>query len=285
MSDFFKRLPTQRHSSPDTAAVDARNSIYRWWWEYLRLSEDYFLASTIGPHAFKRVVDPEFARVLDGFGPVHGIQFGDWFRKRGYKLFIEQDQPAALRTYSFESAGPEMFKDNRLVVSVPITIKVATAVRQFKRELERHREQHGLAERRWRLEDVTTAQFKLHTGRYNMEALSTMFEVWVTHRRRVTLAPAGSRALLWQIGEELKLGRGLEAYQSSVHRQTRERILNATVSRYLRRANLLIANAECGRFPCFDPVPPRERFTKKQLAGFEAHRDTWTNTDLSFPEF
>jgi hypothetical protein len=48
---------------------------------------------------------------------------------------------------------------------------------------------------------------------------------------------------------------------------------------------LLIANAECGRFPCFDPVPPRERFTKKQLAGFEAHRETWVNSGLSFPEF
>ena len=207
------------------------------------------------------------------------------FRKRGYKLFIEQDQPAALRTYSFESAGPEMFQDNRLVVSVPITMKVATAVRQFKRELERHREQHGLAERRWRLEDVTTAQFKLHTGRYNMEALSTMFEVWVTHRQLVTLAPAGSKALLWQVGEKVKLGRGLDAYESNVNQKARRLVLKATVGRYLRRAELLIANAECGRFPCFDPVPPRERFTKKQLAGFEAHREAWANIELPFPEF
>jgi hypothetical protein len=63
--------------------------------------------------------------------------------------------------------------------------------------------------------------------------------------------------------------------------------MKVAVSRMLSRANALIANAEIGKFPSFELVVKRERWTEEQQRELDAaiERDEWQPRALDIDYF
>lgn len=86
----LKGLPRMRHKTPEMSLAQAQNSVYRWWWEYLRLSKDYWMLCQTSSSANIRTQDEKLRRVYRRFGDIHNGSFADWWLDRGYRVFSEQ---------------------------------------------------------------------------------------------------------------------------------------------------------------------------------------------------
>lgn len=293
-TNFFKRLPSQRTGSNarETELLNARGSIYRWWYEYLKLSKDYWWMTQISNH---RSADEVFQNVWNGFGDIYKSDFEGWWMERGRYLFVEQRLPRKVKELDMRSITPSDFDEGQMVLSIPLTIRKETVMRQIRKILNQH------YDRQYDVLQHSTAQYKLHKGRYVQESIAIAYEVWITHRQYVTLKPDNEKLKLWQIGDMLGISGKAKVYVDSYPKseQEKRRVTNALVSRYLRKANALIKNAEIGKFPCYDNIvknPQRfnaltqrfeanERFTERQQKALTARDAEWNAREFVFPSY
>lgn len=293
-TNFFKRLPRQRigGNARDNELAEARSSIYRWWYEYLKLSKDYWWMSQISNH---RSADEAFQNVWNGFGDIYKSDFDRWWMERGRYLFVEQRLPRKVKELDMRSITPSDFDEGQMVLSIPLTIRKETVMRQIRKILNQH------YDRQYDVLQHSTAQCKLYTGRYRQESIAIAYEVWITHRQHVTLKAEGEKLTLWEIGEMLNLSGKAKVYINDDPKSVQEkrRVANALVSRYLRKANALIKNAEIGKFPCYDNIvknpqrfntltqrfEPNVRFTERQQKTLTARDAEWDTREFVFPSY
>jgi len=123
-----------------------------------------------------------------------------------------------------------------------------------------------------------------------LHTLQKMHEVWCLHRelieKPITLGEAedkySTKGDLFRIGKVLRLSPSNERLAEDVElNHKRLNIMRATVSRYLNRANLLIANVEQGTFPVFKKIQKREIFTKKQRESHTELEKLWWDLSLT----
>ena len=92
------------------------------------------------------------------------------------------------------------------------------------------------------------------------------------------------RADLFRIGKLLRISPSNESLRGEVEEIfKRQNRMRASVSRMLKRTELLIANVEQGIFPSFKPVKPleRARFNTRQLEMHQALETQWWSLDLT----
>ncbi len=279
-TDFFKRLPRQRSSKAqhETELTDARSSIYRWWFEYLKLSKDYWWLTKISNH---RSDDALFQKVWENFGDIYKYEFDDWWLSRGRYLFVEKRMPGRVEKLDWQTITREHFNETRLVLSIPLTIRKETVMRKVRGILNQY------YDRQFDVIQHSTALLKLHTGRYRQESIAVAYDVWINHRKHVTLMPEGQKKKLWEIGEMLNLAGESRLKRGNTPKEVQEkrRMLNALVSRYLRKANALIRNVEIGRFPCYDENVPihSDRFNDRQRRALERRDSEWDALVFKYP--
>ena len=279
-TDFFKRLPRQRSSKAqhETELTDARSSIYRWWFEYLKLSKDYWWLTKISNH---RSDDVLFQKVWENFGDIYKYEFDDWWLSHGRYLFVEKRMPGRLERLDWHSITREHFNETRLVLSIPLTIRKETVMRKVRGILNQY------YDRQFDVIKHSTALLKLHTGRYRQESIAVAYDVWINHRKYVTLMPEGQKKKLWEIGEMLNLAGESRLKRGNTPKEVQEkrRMLNALVSRYLRKANALIKNVEIGRFPCYDENVPihSDRFNDRQRRALQRRDAEWDALVFAYP--
>jgi hypothetical protein len=88
-----KGMANFRHTSMEAEIRDASTSIRRWWWEYLRLSKDYWLLCQKTKGGVPDTHDERLAEIYQDFGNVHDCSFEEWWRRTGSELFKEQKLP------------------------------------------------------------------------------------------------------------------------------------------------------------------------------------------------
>ncbi len=72
-SRFYKGIPGFTVSSDDLLLTAAEASVYRWWWEFMRLSPVFWYARTTGLEP----VIPEIAGAYAAAGKLHWPNFAD----------------------------------------------------------------------------------------------------------------------------------------------------------------------------------------------------------------
>jgi len=83
-----KGLPRFRYRSLEAELADARVSVRRWWWEYLRLSKDYWLVCQTSRSRLRpETTDEGLANIYKKFGNVHDYTFDQWWLERGSRVF------------------------------------------------------------------------------------------------------------------------------------------------------------------------------------------------------
>ena len=236
---FYKGLSGFTRESSELLYKEIEHGIYRWWWEFLRLSPVFWFAQQTGA----KPVLPKMAEVLEQAGDFSDDRFNKWWRERGSVLFEEARRPLKLRRVNEQEFAEHVFypEGKSMLIEVPLTITTRTLLEDFKKILA---SAHGGSKI-----DVlqhSNAIWKLHTKRYNVQAIENEF--WVLVYR--LLYPD---ITAWRIGDRLQISPGLDLRSIEplryFHKSTPRSRMQSTVGRYLYQAQRMVANVELGSFP------------------------------------
>jgi hypothetical protein len=252
---FFKGIPRFVVATDDLEASEAAESVYRWWWECLRLSPVLWFATETGFTPREAAV----AKVAEAFGDLRSGNFNKWWRETGRKIFAESKRPSRVTVLDLSQLNRHRFDANKIYIEVPLTIRQQTIVRQFKGVLAEAHEGRAL-----NLAKHSNAEFKLHTKSYQLHTLQN--EYWVLVYR--LLHPSIET---WRIGDRLQVApqhRIRDAYGNIPDpdlygRYKPNRHLNGLTSmtgRYLYKARFALLNAERGSFPNHTAFEVSERY-------------------------
>lgn len=290
---LIKGLGPRSHRSAEQELDRARTSVLRWWWEYLRLSRDYWMVCQTTNHWSARTRDERLARVFGAFGDVWSQSFDDWWLSRGYDGFKELKGPPRVLQLSRTTLARQRYASDHIWVDIPLKLSRAAAMRQISKILsEPENQAHRLPNRL----EASTADFKVNPVRYRLHTLAVMHDVHCLHRELIAKPDyfgkqKGSReaqiaydrrADIFRIGKLLNLSPSSArptAYADELRK--RNNVMRATVSRYLNKARMLIANVEIGSFPRFEAPQSRpERFTESQLEQHKQLEEHWWSLEL-----
>lgn len=224
-----------------------QRSPYYWYWQYLRRNANYTACC-------KRGGKGKLAALYADFGDVREDNFQKWWadNQRGATLFAEQ--PLTVKFGELSSAAewqPHWDKERVMVVSVPLSMTKRALKGAFAKLLDnRHTGSKSGRPSLSKLKETSTARYKLEHN-YTVSGLMTtlaVYDLWVVNQTQ----PKAERLTLWAIGKALNINKAAikDAESSSpADRLVGRNVLGATVSRYVKQAKAMIANAAAGNFP------------------------------------
>ena len=220
---------TQANPKPQSFVLQ---SVYYWWFEYLRRNE-----------AYKKTCHTKgkgkLANLYGDFGDVFKADFKTWWMtdERGAVLFSE---PLVEDTFEVVNVSDiSSVNKNILYVKIPLNLPKRFLKAKFHELLKKlHEGKNGIRQAR-----QSKAKY-IVIGQPNIEALKKTLKVYDYHIENPHLK-------LWEIGKDLRLSLAdnpLKTDSSKIAYDKRNR-LSASVSRYLRKAKRMIENTSKGRFP------------------------------------
>ena len=217
-------------------------SCYFWWWEYLRRNEDYRKTCEKGGKG-------KCAKLYQDFGDVFSVDFRTWFNKddRGPRLFAEPHIPD-MKVVTLDTAKERM-TEHTILVTVPLNLTQAHLLKTFRSILNKHHK----GKRGERVKQTSQAKYQL-VGKEDTAFLETALAVWDLRQARPDLA-------LWQIANETRCVKREHLVRDEDREKglkgeltLKKNVLAATASRYIRKAEAMIANVGQGRFPCTEEM-------------------------------
>jgi hypothetical protein len=276
-----KSLASFQYANRATHLSHARESVLRWWWEYLRLSKDYWLLCRTCASRRPETTDKRLARVFNSFGNIHEENFDKWWVNTGYLLFAEVDGPAEVRLHL---PGRPLIPQNNwgsLLVEIPLSLSKKTITKRIHEILKEHEEQRPDS---WLA--ASKAEFPVNPVRFRVPTLKTTHKLYCLHHNLI-VRPRLTHGEDYEVPDIFHIGKLSGACHGNIHlgdNATRNAMLKnrvrATVGRYIARANLLIQNVEIGTFPVFKPVEVQKRFTVKQVKHFKTYEEEWLSLKL-----
>jgi hypothetical protein len=288
---LLKGQPRVRFRSPEDSLSVAKEGVHRWWWEFLRLSKDYWLVCQTSKNGKVETQDKELAKVYKAFGNVHECTFEEWWVDRGSWVFREKDAFPKVKEVvrNPRDRASHKYLSDHIWIDIPLKLSRRTIQRQIGRILDLHEAQR-LSNRL----EMSTSKFKLNPVQYRLHTLRKMHELHSLHRELVDKPAAhrskkkdgayAKRADLFRIGKLLQISPSNESLRGEVDEIfKRQNRMRASVSRLLKRSELLIANVEQGVFPSFKPSKPQEnkRFDARQIEMHKELEAEWWLLDLT----
>lgn len=282
-----KGIGGYRSKSAEEEAARAAFSVRRWWWEFLRLSKDYWLVCQTSKGRFPNTRDRGFARVYRDFGNIYDCSFEQWWIDQGAYIFHEETEAPKVREVegNYRSFERQRQREGKILIEIPIALTKRTVQNQVGKILKRYEEQRPA-----NVLETSTSRYPINPVRYQLQTLQRMHEVWCLHRELILkpLAlgvkpdPRQEKNDLFRIGKVLNLNYAYaRPYEDEFEMRSNQRKMRVIVSRYLRRANQLIANVERGLFPVYKNVQLAEpRFSRSQVESHGSLEEAWWHTDL-----
>jgi hypothetical protein len=230
---FPYQHPTFGTTGRPAPASKWKNTVYYWWWAYLRSNPLYLETCAAGGIG-------RCANLYLDFGDVRDDDFKAWWLEggRGVRLFAEPTAEDMVRVLDEGEAA--LSPREALTVSLPLNFPKRLLEQRFRVLLAKHHK----GERGRQHAKKSRAKFKV-SGQPNVPALKLGFEVWQLRKSRPELK-------LWEIGNQIE---GLLRTQKILPKDARvvvadkRRALAITVSRYLKRVESSITRAGEGEFP------------------------------------
>lgn len=218
----------------------ARDSLYFWWWSFLRESLDYRRAVS------GRKEEP-WARMASDFGRL-GDHFDSWWFETGRGLFKER--VAIPKVRKLEHGEPANYEgiNRKLVIELPLTIRRATILKQVNTLLDAELNE---PDKRYfsnlRVHAFSTARRRIYPDqRIRITSFKTLLDVW-QERKKSPSVP------WWEVGEKLRLSPVYITQPTDTEEEVKykHRLMSLIVQRHYRRAKALIEFAAKGDFPRF----------------------------------
>lgn len=240
----MKKQPGQRHfpyqhptfgtvKNPKTAS-SWQNTVYYWWWSYLKRSDAYLETCNNNGQGPCSAIYPDF-------GDVRGDDFKAWWSEnsRGVYLFAEPRAEDMVRVLE-KGELPET-DDQTLTISIPLYFPKEFILRRASELIDAyHKGKRGKQHAK-----ESQARYKVRT-QPNIPALKRGLMVYDFRK-------ANPEMTLWRVAEKvLELTKDqkqkLQVRDPNVQAEAR-RVLAATVNRYLKRVRETITATESGLFP------------------------------------
>lgn len=265
----------------------AKTSVRRWWWEYLRLSKDYWLiCQTTSSRMNPRTTDEVMVNLYRQFGDIYKTDFDTWYMETGSRIFMEQVALPEVEEIEDDLSNLMDLRDGRLLLDIPLSMTQRTINKQINRILKKHQ-----SERPKNILETSKSQFPINPIKFRLLTLQRTHEVLCLHRELIDKPIAlglaedkySTKADLFKIGKALKLSPSNEILTEEVDvRHQRINRMRATVGRYLTKGKLLLSNVERGKFPSYKPIKTkRELFSKRQKESHQELDTFWWDLDLS----
>lgn len=241
----------RRPAPPDPDQPKLYNSVYYYWWAFLRLNGDYLDCCANGGRGKMSQIYKHFKDVRDGqrvssdplSPPGEVNEFREWWIEHGSMLFAEPR--AKQRVEAFEELPQKHDMSGRVLLSVPIAGNIDVTLRAIGGLLRpmfiNHASKHG---------HYSRAKFKPVDG-YQLVAL----------HKALRIAEAEARARAKSQRKKLSAlvddsGLTLDEAAIQANNANVEEVKTRLASRCLKAATKLIANVGRGSFPDFsDPLP------------------------------
>ena len=218
-------------------------SPYYWWWVYLRRNEDYLACCEKGGKG-------KLAKLYKDFGDVREDDFKKWWQENGVALFSEkhvsEGGDMVLTELTNKSQWNDAWTGDRvLVIAMPLTSSKRYLQSRFNALLKkRHTTKRG---RQYKTFDQSTAKYPLaknYTIR-NLETTLAVYDEYLKHKGQIPKVP------YWKIGENLTLDTKAMTSRKLTPKENydRKNTMAASVLRYIRSAEAMIANVALGKFP------------------------------------
>ena len=218
-------------------------SPYYWWWVYLRRNEDYLACC-------EKAGKGKLAKLHKDFGDVREDDFKKWWKEKGVELFSEkhvsEGGDMVLTELTDKSQWNDAWTGDRvLVIAMPLTSSKRYLQSRFNALLKkRHTTKRG---RQYKTFDQSTAKYPLaknYTIR-NLETTLAVYDEYLKHKGQIPKVP------YWKIGENLTLVTKAMTSKKLTPKENydRKNTMAASVLRYIRSAEAMIANAALGKFP------------------------------------
>lgn len=237
---FGQRLPINQE------VADAKNTLAYWWYRCLALHTGYLACcESQGRGDGDDLFPNPFASLYADMGDVR-LEFPQWWIRYGRKAFREQKPlKDVLLIESFKQADDQIDKADRLVLSIPLTMRKTTAVRKVSKILAQVHGQRAPVD----IWAASSAKRMIIKNKLRQKSIEQLVRLWELRHRYPddTLFALGNRA-----GIELDLlarSTDVEAMTEDLER----RRMTIAVSRLLKHARHLIDNAALGKFPSIKP--------------------------------
>lgn len=288
-----KGLEHFRHRSMEAQIKEASSSesIRRWWWEYLRLSKDYWFLCQTCAEGKPETFDETLAQLFIDFGNVHEGTFEDWWRRTGSAVFAEQQLPPRVEQITSVESAIAGNRAGKILVEIPLQLTRETVQNQISEILDLYSDQRP----RHRYE-TSTSKYPIEPVLTRMKVIQQAHEVYCLHRELIekpkALARLGicrdltehdSKANLFRIGKVYGLSpqnTSLVGMPQDVDKRTKK--MRSEVRRVIDRAETLLSYVEAGRFAVIneDRLPEKPRFSTKQDAAHAKLEEQWWSLDL-----
>ena len=184
------------------------------------------------------------------FGDVLNDTFKDWWTARGYRLFAEQRKPVFLKELKTPSEWDSSWaKDAVMVVAVPLDIPKRN-LQGFFAELLKKR--HGGKRGRKALSDTdaSNARYPLHRN----VSVKTLAKQLAVYDAVMAKKQGDDKRTLAKIGADLELVEDAmpNTKDDLETAMDKRNVMSATVSRYFKQAQRIVANTARGQFPNSD---------------------------------
>ena len=187
------------------------------------------------------------------FGDVREDDFHKWWTQDARCIRLFAEQPLTVKFAELASPTewqPQWTADDAMVLVVPLRVSKRRLKGIFAKMLDqRHTGTRG---RPAVANQVSSARYQLQHN-YTIQSLQTglsVYDLWLANQQLGT----PDRMTLWELG--VKAGLNKKAAKDAVSTLSQDRlvgrnVLAATVSRYVKQANAVIANAGLGLFPLY----------------------------------
>jgi hypothetical protein len=186
---IYKGIPPHLRGNDEELLVAAEDSIYMWWWKFMRLSPVFWYASKTG-------LSPKDSKVAEAYEKAGNLKINDfstWWIRHGRYQFSEARAFPEVWAGQFDEIRRSSVMKDSIFLEVPLNISRQRAMK----EIRQHLVAYGQGNTTNILQD-STALLKLHTKKYNKLTLEK--EYWVLMYK--ILYPKIST---WKIGDRLRL--------------------------------------------------------------------------------
>jgi hypothetical protein len=261
--EFFKGVLGFTEGDEELSARKAQESIYYWWWEFMRINPVFWYARTKGIDP----VDPKIYEVYKLAGNLLHKDFYPWWNETGRKIFKENKKIPEVTKINVFALETHPFKEQNLYLDIPLNISRRKIMKEVRKELDKVHLSTKL-----NVTDHSTAQLKLYTKKYRLKTIENEF--WV-----ILYKMLHSKIRMWQIGDRLQLAPSLKVrgrFKDEVFGPKYNQ-LNSLASRYYFKAKHMADNLLFKEFPNYKKNDLRADY---KPFGDEHHQDYLKCTKL-----
>lgn len=241
MTYFLAKYPTFGTKNNRKNIGFQKRSPYYWWWQYLRRNKEYLACCEKGGKGGG-------AELYEWFGDVRDDDFHKWWTadQRGAKLFAEAPAITTLKELLDKDEWDEGWaKEDVMVIAVPMIRSKRDLQKLFAKLLKRrHTAKRGRVEKAF---SKSTAKFPLSRN-FTVQSLEIALLVYDEYEKQKELL---GKIKLWEVGVNLGIPPSAMPEKSDTKKTTfiKRNQIAATIKRYLKQAETIIANTGSGQFP------------------------------------